>query len=100
MKIRLANAGSGTTGVVAVDLPSGLDPDNGTPLGAAPDDAIRATLTVTLALPKAGLLREPARRYRGELVLADIGIPARAYAPLGLEAGGVFREGDLLRMVL
>ena len=81
--------------LLAVDLPSGLDPDT----GAAPGGAIHAVATVTLALPKPGLLRPDARPYVGELVLADIGIPARAYAPLGIDAQTLFARGDLLRII-
>lgn len=57
--------------VVAVDLPSGLDSDTGQVLGAA----VRSTLTVTYALPKAGHFLFPGRELTGELQVADIGIP-------------------------
>ncbi len=90
--IRLCEAGARP--VVAVDLPSGLDPDT----GAAPGDAVTAALTVTLGLPKAGLLAAAARDRVGELVLADIGIPPEAYRSLGIDARAVFAEGDLLRV--
>jgi len=56
--------------VVSVDIPSGLNADDGT----APGGAIRATMTLTLAAPKTGLLSAPA--YCGTLRLVDIGIPA------------------------
>jgi len=80
--------------VLAIDLPSGLDPDDGMPLGTA----IAARVTVTLALPKLGLTLPPARRYVGELLLADIGIPAKAYARFGIDARRVFASGDLVRV--
>src|SRR3989441_3053670 len=80
--------------VLAIDLPSGLDPDDGMPLGTA----IAARATVTLALPKLGLTLPPARRYVGELLLADIGIPAKAYARFGIDARRVFASGDLVRV--
>jgi ADP-dependent NAD(P)H-hydrate dehydratase / NAD(P)H-hydrate epimerase len=57
--------------VVAVDVPSGLIADS--PETAGP--AIRATLTVTFALPKACLLLYPAAAYAGSVRVADIGIP-------------------------
>jgi len=57
--------------IIAVDLPSGLDPDT----GLVPDIAVRARLTVTLAAPKVGLLNPRAHRYVGQLRIADIGIP-------------------------
>ncbi len=54
--------------VVAVDVPSGLDPDTG-----ESEKAVRADLTVTFHSAKRGLLN--AKEYVGELVVADIGIP-------------------------
>jgi NAD(P)H-hydrate epimerase len=61
--------------IVALDLPSGLDPDT----GKAFNPCIRATSTLTLALPKTGLMVETARSYVGDIYLADIGIPKEVY---------------------
>lgn len=61
--------------VVAVDIPSGLEADTGKVSGPC----IRATVTVTFALPKLGLLFEPGAGYVGELKVADISIPAATY---------------------
>lgn len=85
--------------IVAVDIPSGLDPDTGEKLGAIPAGAIHASVTVTLGLPKVGLLRPAAREWVGDLVLADIGIPAKAYAGLGIATGRLFADGDLVRII-
>src|SRR4030095_14302035 len=60
--------------VVAVDIPSGLDTDRGTPLGVA----IQAELTVALGYPKLGEVIYPGVNYVGDLVVADIGIAAEA----------------------
>lgn len=95
--IRVANRAGASAPVIAVDLPSGLDPDTGATLGA---EAVRATLTVTLALPKTGLVTPNAHGAVGELVLADIGIPARAYQAFGLDVAGVFAAGDLVRIIV
>ena len=57
--------------VVAVDLPSGLDPDTGVRGGAC----VRAALTVTFGFAKRGLLRPEARDFVGLLKVADIGYP-------------------------
>jgi NAD(P)H-hydrate epimerase len=62
--------------VVAVDIPSGLDSDQGAALGAA----VKATRTVALAFPKLGEVLYPGASYCGELVVADIGIDGRAVA--------------------
>lgn len=57
--------------VVAVDIPSGVEADTGKVHGVA----VKATHTVTLALPKLGLLLKPGRDYVGALSVADISIP-------------------------
>ncbi len=57
--------------IVSVDIPSGLDANTGAPLGVA----ARATVTVTMGLPKAGFRNPAAREFLGELVVADIGFP-------------------------
>jgi hydroxyethylthiazole kinase-like uncharacterized protein yjeF len=81
--------------ILAVDLPSGVDPDTGTVLGTA----IRAATTVTLALPKTGLLAAGARQYVGQLVLADIAIPHAAFGRVGVDSWRIFEQGDLVRVV-
>lgn len=58
--------------VLSLDTPSGVDSTT----GETPGEFIQANWTMTLALPKTGLLPEKT----GELILADIGIPAGAYA--------------------
>jgi ADP-dependent NAD(P)H-hydrate dehydratase / NAD(P)H-hydrate epimerase len=60
--------------VLSIDVPSGLDADRGVPLEAV----VQATATVTFAFPKVGLLSVPGVDLAGEVVVADIGIPAAA----------------------
>ncbi|TYP53303.1 NAD(P)H-hydrate dehydratase [Thermosediminibacter litoriperuensis] len=59
--------------VVAVDIPSGICGLTGKILGAA----VRAEVTVTMGLPKIGLLLYPGASYAGIITLADIGLPAK-----------------------
>ncbi len=92
--IRAANASR--LPILAVDIPSGLHPDTGEPLGVT----IRAALTVTLALPKRGLIATPSRALVGELLLADIGIPPHAFDRLTIETRGLFVNGELVRIIL
>jgi NAD(P)H-hydrate epimerase len=67
--------------VVAVDLPSGLDADSG--VAYAP--TVRAHTTVTLGLPKPGLLTADGPGLAGEVWVADIGMPFEVYAALGIQ---------------
>ena len=80
--------------ILALDIPSGLDPDRGAPN----DPTIRATRTLALALPKVGLLRPEAATSVGELWLADISVPAIAYAAFGIQPGALFAESDLVQI--
>jgi hydroxyethylthiazole kinase-like uncharacterized protein yjeF len=57
--------------LVAVDIPSGVDASTGRILGAA----VRSDLTLTLALPKVGLLIYPGADFAGRMEVVDIGFP-------------------------
>jgi NAD(P)H-hydrate epimerase len=80
--------------VVSLDLPSGVDADSGDAAGIA----VRASATLTLALPKIGLLGDAGRARSGRLYLADIGLPAVLYARLGLAPGAPFALGRIVRL--
>src|SRR5580765_6800997 len=58
--------------VVSIDLPSGLSADS----CDTPGESIEAGTTVTLAAPKLPLVLPPAENRAGDIVIADIGIPA------------------------
>ena len=58
--------------VVSIDVPTGLSADTHEIEG----EAIEASMTVTLAAPKIPLVLPPADAYAGDLVIADIGVPA------------------------
>lgn len=72
---------AGRSQVIAVDLPSGLQPDT----GAAGDAVLPASVTVTFGAVKAGLTRGRGPELAGELVLADIGLGSEleGFRPVG-----------------
>lgn len=80
--------------VLSVDVPSGLDATT----GSAPGAAVRAHTTCTLAGMKRGLWSVPAREYCGEIVVADIGMPLRAWQSCGLSAPTSLRGGRLVTL--
>ena len=66
--------------VVAIDVPSGLDADTG--VAYAP--CVLADTTVTLGLPKPGLLEGAGPTHAGDVWVVDIGVPFEAYAEVGV----------------
>lgn len=68
--IRWAN-GKTEAQILSLDVPSGIDATTGEAAGVY----VRAQMTMTLALPKTGLLPEKT----GTLILADLGIPRQTY---------------------
>jgi NAD(P)H-hydrate epimerase len=66
--------------MVAIDVPSGVMGDTGESLGAAP-----AACTITFARKKRGHALLPGRELCGDIVVADIGIPAAALESLAID---------------
>ncbi len=62
--------------IISLDVPSGVDATSGYKMKTY----IKPNVTITLALPKSGLLPENS----GELYLADIGIPIGVYNKLNI----------------
>ena len=62
--------------IFAVDIPSGLDTDRGTPLGVA----IQAEVTATFGFAKIGQVIYPGIEHVGALAVVDIGIAPEAVA--------------------
>jgi NAD(P)H-hydrate epimerase len=57
--------------IVSIDVPSGLNADT----GEAEGNAVCADLTLTMGMPKRGLLQPAALNYVGSVDVADIGLP-------------------------
>ncbi len=79
--------------VLSLDVPSGLDATTGDVL----DPCIRATATMTLGLPKTGLVAAP--EIIGRLFLADISIPSRVYERIGLQVGRLFDQTAIVELI-
>ncbi|MFC1996672.1 NAD(P)H-hydrate epimerase [Chloroflexota bacterium] len=79
--------------ILSLDVPSGLD----TSSGKAYDPHIQSAATLTLALPKVGLLKKNAKSSVGVLYLADISVPPQLYESLGLRVGPIFAGKEIIR---
>jgi NAD(P)H-hydrate epimerase len=92
--IRWANGQHGP--ILALDVPSGIDAGTGTVY----EPAIRASATLTLALPKKGLRLPEVQALVGELYLADISVPPELYASptLDVSVGPLFHQADVIRL--
>ena len=76
-------------GVLALDVPSGLDSDTGTIAGNG-DAAVRATHTVTFIAAKPGLFTAQGRDLAGAVTVAPIGVDSAARASVRLNAPELF----------
>jgi len=76
--------------VISLDVPSGIDAST----GKQAFNHIQPTATLTLALPKTGLLPE----VSGELFLADIGIPGKVYQQMQLDYTSPFGKDYLVKL--
>ncbi len=68
---------------LAVDIPTGLDCDEGVGLGRA----VKATRTVSFVGLKRGFANESARALTGEVLVGDIGVPRELIEELGQRRG-------------
>ncbi|MGB3699954.1 MAG: hypothetical protein WA997_01675, partial [Anaerolineales bacterium] len=59
---------------------------------------IKAAATLTLALPKSGLLTPQAKDVAGELYLADISVPPELYRHLSVEVPNLFEVDSILKI--
>lgn len=66
--------------VIAIDLPTGVDPDT----GAAHEHAILADETLALCFPKLGIAGFPGADHAGRITVLDIGLPPAVVAAANL----------------
>lgn len=80
--------------ILSLDIPSGLDADTGSPSG----DCIRAHMTLTLALPKAGMRAAGAAQYLGDLYIGDIGVPPALLREIGIDSVHLFTSSPIVKI--
>jgi NAD(P)H-hydrate epimerase len=90
----ISRAATSGSPVLSLDLPSGIHPDT----GAADGTVLPATATMTLALPKRGLVTDGGVKHAGRLLLADIGLPSALYERAGLDFRDPFLAGPVVRL--
>lgn len=77
--------------IVAIDVPSGLDADN----GAGQEDGVRAVATITLVAPKTALRGNP---NAGRVFVADIGMPSGVFSTEGEAVARLYQIGDIVEL--
>ena len=90
----IQKANSAGVPILLLDIPTGLDADTGLPLGAC----IRALATLTLALPKVGMLKASASEYLGDLYIGDISVPPSLLREIGIEVEGLFASSPVVKI--
>jgi NAD(P)H-hydrate epimerase len=73
--------------VLAIDIPSGVHGDDGAVDGAA----VRADATVTMGLPKIGVILPPGAEHAGRIWVAEVGHPQRLIESAGVRTSLVTR---------
>jgi NAD(P)H-hydrate epimerase len=80
--------------VLALDVPSGLDATS----GEIYEPCIQATATMTLALPKTGLVKPEVKQVVGSLYLADISVPDVLYKEMGIDTTALFLNDTIIKL--
>jgi NAD(P)H-hydrate epimerase len=86
--------------VLANDIPTGIEATS----GRVGDPAIKATATLTIALPKKGLAEPAAKKLVGDLYLGNIAVPPELYGRSFPESGdsvvtaNPFKKSDIVRL--
>ncbi|PLR78737.1 bifunctional ADP-dependent NAD(P)H-hydrate dehydratase/NAD(P)H-hydrate epimerase [Bacillus sp. V3-13] len=78
--ISMVNEFAGRKLVIAVDIPSGVESDDGKVEGVA----VKATKTITFVFPKKGFFLNDGPKYVGEWKVVDISVPPSIAEELGL----------------
>jgi NAD(P)H-hydrate epimerase len=80
--------------IIALDVPSGLDATT----GEIYNPCVRALATMTLALPKTGLVKPEVKKVVGSLYLADIGVPDFLYKEMEIAITPLFLNDSIIKL--
>lgn len=80
-KLREQKSERASLRIVSLDLPSGLDADN----GFVDPSTCQADLTITMSFPRKGFFTLPGAEYLGQLKIVDIGIPHELAENINIE---------------
>lgn len=80
--------------VIAVDTPSGINPETGSIMGTA----VKSDITVTFGAAKQGLLLYPGAEYAGNVVIKNVGFPKEAIESCS-PACFMAEESDIMGML-
>lgn len=80
--------------ILALDIPSGLDATT----GEIYDPCIQAFATMTLALPKTGIVKPEVKKVVGSLYLADISVPDVLYKEMGIDITPLFLNDTIIKL--
>ncbi|NHZ85774.1 MAG: hypothetical protein GWP19_07825, partial [Planctomycetia bacterium] len=81
--------------VLALDAPSGLNTTTG---DFIENLCVEAYATMTLALPKTGLVQDNAKKCVGELYVTDISVPPDLYKEIGYESQYLFTDSSIVKV--
>lgn len=83
-------ANSSNIPIISLDIPSGIGGKEGLVL----EPAIKADITLTLALPKTAFLNKTVKPLLGRLFVADISVPIELYEEMGLKVERTLFSND------
>lgn len=80
--------------VISIDIPSGVNSDDGRVMGMA----VNADITVTFALPKIGMLLYPGASYCGKIEIANISIQPSTISEMNIKTAFLDKK-DLYNII-